>query len=398
MTYRWFLCPLTRVANTRPPYRYDRLLNSRRIVGELCRDRTPTTKELNITSTLHNQLIGLGLIVNPLAAATETQHPTTIDVRMIDIDYPEYSARIPLFTSFFRRTGTPRECSFCAEEYSEINFGAVDNWVDSCHGFIGDWMWKVLQFPSKLGLTCNHEIDFCTTCLGRHIQARLEEYGRSRCDQIACPSVGCNRLLTYDEIRLYTSESTFTIYDRYLNLNALSQFPNFKWCLRPSCGNGQLYDLQDGNVPWGGPLVRCEECDFEMCYTHSIPWHTGQTCEQYNSDQGDPSSQLSREWITGNTKKCPKCKVNIEKGNNCFHMTCEWFSSQGNSHWIFANNKMQTGTCRFEFCWICLAEWKFEYDKNAHRVGCFFRTSDLQPTELSGTNIQDALEHRWQHG
>lgn len=303
--------------------RYGRLLGLRNKVGDLWRDHIPTAKELNSTSALHNQLIDTGLIDNPLSAATTTEPTTSIEARLIDIDFSDYTVRIPLFTSFFRRKVAPIECSFCAEDFYEINFGSVDAWVESCRGFRGDWMWEVLQFPFRLGVACNHEIDFCTGCLGRHVQARLEEHGRSRCDQIACPSGGCKRLLTYDEIRLYTSESTFAIYDQYLNVNALSQFPNFRWCLRPGCENGQLYDLEDGNVPWGGPLVRCEECAFNMCYTHSVPWHKGQTCKQYSSDQGDPSSQLSREWITGNTKKCPKCKVDIEKGNNCFHMTCE---------------------------------------------------------------------------
>lgn len=40
-----------------------------------------------------------------------------------------------------------------------------------------------------------------------------------------------------------------------------------------------------------------------------------------------------------NTKDCPKCNVVIEKNGGCNHMTC------------------RSGSCKFEFCWICLGPW-----------------------------------------
>lgn len=115
-------------------------------------------------------------------------------------------------------------------------------------------------------------------------------------------------------------------YDRYLNLNALSQYPNFRWCLRPGCSSGQLYD-EDGPLD---PQVRCEECTFEMCFNHSMPWHEGQTCEQFDSmrQHGDPEFQQTQDWIAQNTKRCPNCRENIQKGEACFHMTCKCWRRQ----------------------------------------------------------------------
>ena len=62
-----------------------------------------------------------------------------------------------------------------------------------------------------------------------------------------------------------------------------------------------------------------------MCYNHSLPWHEGLTCEQYDSmkEHGDPSFGQTEEWINQNTKRCPSCRANIQKGEACFHMTCE---------------------------------------------------------------------------
>jgi len=62
-----------------------------------------------------------------------------------------------------------------------------------------------------------------------------------------------------------------------------------------------------------------------MCYRHSIPWHKGLTCEQLDStrEHGDPEFRQTQDWIAQNTKPCPGCKENIQKGEYCFHMTCK---------------------------------------------------------------------------
>jgi len=42
-------------------------------------------------------------------------------------------------------------------------------------------------------------------------------------------------------------------------------------------------------------------------------------------------------WISTNTKDCPKCQANIEKNGGCNHMTCK--------------------KCKNDFCWVCLGPW-----------------------------------------
>jgi hypothetical protein len=62
-----------------------------------------------------------------------------------------------------------------------------------------------------------------------------------------------------------------------------------------------------------------------MCFNHSVAWHQGQTCAQYDSVKahGDPDYQKTADWIKKNTKPCPKCRRSIQKGEMCFHMTCK---------------------------------------------------------------------------
>lgn len=95
---------------------------------------------------------------------------------------------------------------------------------------------------------------------------------------------------------------------------------NFRWCLRSGCDNGALYDADDTRI-------QCIECRFSMCYKHQTPWHTGFTCDEYDSQRkhGDPDYQKTQRWIQENTKSCPGCSVSILKDEGCFHMTCEYY-------------------------------------------------------------------------
>ncbi|UJR32731.1 hypothetical protein I4U23_020190 [Adineta vaga] len=53
------------------------------------------------------------------------------------------------------------------------------------------------------------------------------------------------------------------------------------------------------------------------------------------------------EWITQNTKECPKCHFRIEKNDGCDHMTCI--------------------KCHYEFCWSCRADFDLIRKNGNHR-------------------------------
>jgi hypothetical protein len=117
-------------------------------------------------------------------------------------------------------------------------------------------------------------------------------------------------------------------YEKFLLQNFLSKEPNFRWCLRQGCGNGQIYQTSPRN-----PKISCEVCGFEMCFKHQVPWHNEMTCGEYDDSKthGDPRFQQTQQLIASSTKQCPNpaCKVPIQKGEACFHMTCKLLSSRG---------------------------------------------------------------------
>ena len=72
----------------------------------------------------------------------------------------------------------------------------------------------------------------------------------------------------------------------------------------------------------------------------------GQWCEL----TGGKNDKLNQLWLIKNTKKCPKCKIDIEKNNGCMHMTCRH--------------------CKYEFCWVCIGDWKEHGQATGGFYGC----------------------------
>lgn len=64
------------------------------------------------------------------------------------------------------------------------------------------------------------------------------------------------------------------------------------------------------------------------------------------SDGGDLANAL---WVAANTKRCPKCKLPIEKNEGCNHMSCR--------------------KCRYEFCWVCMQDWNL----HSQNTGGYFQ-------------------------
>lgn len=86
------------------------------------------------------------------------------------------------------------------------------------------------------------------------------------------------------------------------------------------------------------PIVSCPK-DHQFCYGCQYENHLPCPCwvvSHWIKKCQDDSE--TAHWLEANTHGCPKCQASIEKNGGCNHMTCP--------------------TCKYEFCWICLNEWK----------------------------------------
>ncbi|KAK3114672.1 hypothetical protein LTR53_006758, partial [Teratosphaeriaceae sp. CCFEE 6253] len=139
---------------------------------------------------------------------------------------------------------------------------------------------------------------------------------------------------------------------------ALGSLHDFAWCLKPNCGNGQLN-------PENNNYMHCQHCHYKQCLKHNVPWHTGETCDQYEyrtfGMQAEEEEKKTQAMLDEVSKKCPgdKCGWRIQKTDGCDHMTCK--------------------KCKWEFCWQCLASQKEikRVGNTAHAGSCKFHSTNL---------------------
>ncbi|KAF4987863.1 hypothetical protein FDECE_15272, partial [Fusarium decemcellulare] len=211
-----------------------------------------------------------------------------------------------------------RECIICAETYTNIDDFPFPHILPEC--------------------STHHSMDTCRACLTRYLESRVRSQGTSTWEQLRCPRPGCEHVYTHEQVRCLADAGTFALYDEHGLHSTLAKHPSFRRCLGPGCSNGQIYEVLDGGESSTRNKMECSVCGFAMCFKHQCPWHEGSSCDDYDSGRRQ-SVQMLQVWLANNTKACPgpHCGVPIEKNRGCFHMTCT--------------------SCRFEFCWECLADW-----------------------------------------
>jgi ariadne-1 len=95
--------------------------------------------------------------------------------------------------------------------------------------------------------------------------------------------------------------------------------------------------VKDKELPRIVPTVQCD-CGHFFCFGCSLNDHQPAPCSLVKKwlKKCEDDSETAN-WISANTKECPKCHSTIEKNGGCNHMTCR--------------------KCRHEFCWMCMGVW-----------------------------------------
>lgn len=91
----------------------------------------------------------------------------------------------------------------------------------------GDQKNTILAFsPHPPTYSCEHPIQTCRECMQRWLASELAGKGWK---SLHCPE--CREELDYEDVRRGASEETKEKYDRQITLHALSEDPDFAWCL-----------------------------------------------------------------------------------------------------------------------------------------------------------------------
>lgn len=174
---------------------------------------------------------------------------------------------------------------------------------------------------------CGHA--FCVECWAAHFAVRVADGGARR---IACMEFRCGAAVPAETIDAVLkaengSEGAAAQYARSMLESYVEDNANVRWCPSvPHCGNA---------VRVGGDKlveVRCA-CGQAFCFACCEAPHSPATCEMWRKWKAKANDDSeTNNWITANTKPCPKCGKSVEKNGGCNLVSC---------------------TCGQCFCWLC---------------------------------------------
>jgi len=181
---------------------------------------------------------------------------------------------------------------------------------------------------------CEHL--YCNECWSSYLRNKIVDDGVG--SMIFCPETACDvlvdsltvcRLLKDDKKAQKTYN--YLVSDNFVTKNCL-----MKWCPAPDCPNAIKVDTADAKP------AACN-CGHTFCFSCAQNWHSPVSCKllkKWIKKCQDDSETAN--WMSSNTKDCPKCDSTIEKNGGCNHMICR--------------------KCKYDFCWMCLKEWKSHND------------------------------------
>lgn len=205
---------------------------------------------------------------------------------------------------------------------------------------------------TMLAMPCGHA--FCHDCWYDFCMNAIKD-GPS-CVTTTCPEAACTEIVTEDEMKTALGDDTpalqkFYSYQlrSYVECNDLARWCPGKGCERVACAVSAAAMEAEGNI------AHCDKCVQSFCLVCGEEPHAPVACKdlaKWNEKCRNESETAN--WILANTKSCPKCVSRIEKNQGCNHMTCQ--------------------RCKYEFCWICMGDWK---DHGAN-TGGYYKCSRFQ--------------------
>ncbi|RMZ91801.1 hypothetical protein DV736_g979, partial [Chaetothyriales sp. CBS 134916] len=206
-------------------------------------------------------------------------------------------------------------------------------------------------------MKCNHR--YCTGCYSQYLTQKVREEGEAA--RIQCPREGCSRIVDGKSLRLLVRDDVMMRYNVLLTRTYVDDKDNLKWCPAPECEYAIDCPIKKRDMSRIVPTVRCSH-EHAFCFGCTLADHQPAPCGLVKKwlKKCEDDSETSN-WISANTKECPKCQSTIEKNGGCNHMICR--------------------KCKHEFCWMCMGPW-LEHGTSWYNCNRY--------TEKSGADARDA--------
>uniref|UniRef100_A0A665U4J5 Ankyrin repeat and IBR domain-containing protein 1 n=1 Tax=Echeneis naucrates TaxID=173247 RepID=A0A665U4J5_ECHNA len=282
---------------------------------------------------------------------------------------------------------TPRTTRSSVSSPDQISLVPADEEASLC----GICMSSISIFEEPVDMSCGHE--FCRACWEGFLNLKIQE---GEAHNIFCPAFDCYQLVPVEVIESVVSREMDR---RYLQFDIKAFVENnsaIRWCPVAGCeravrlntqGPGTSTSdtlsfplLQAPAVDCGRGHLFCWECQGEAhepcdCETWKLwlqkvtemrPEELAGVSEAYE----DAANCL---WLLTNSKSCANCKSPIQKNEGCNHMQC--------------------AKCKYDFCWICLEEWK----KHSSSTGGYYRCTRyeiIQQVEEQSKEMTEEAEKK----
>ena len=165
--------------------------------------------------------------------------------------------------------------------------------------------------------------------------------------KVKCIDPKCEREIKEEEIMEFlTDEAIKEKFRKFKRQKLLMLNENARFCPVIDCEGYMIGSRLK-------PKLECPECKFVICFDCSKPWHGYFTkCSSaQNAENMDEDDKKYHQWeLNKDVKKCPKCRMRIEKNEGCNHMTCI--------------------SCKYEFCWICKGKYTSSHFDAWNIFGC----------------------------
>lgn len=228
-------------------------------------------------------------------------------------------------------------------------------------------MCSISVFEDPVDMPCGH--DFCRGCWESFLNLKIQE---GEAHNIFCPAYECFQLVPVDIIESVVSKEMDKRYLQFDIKAFVENNPAIKWCPTAGCERAVRLTKQGSN-PSGSdtlsfPLLRAPAVDCGkghlFCWECLGEAHEPCDCQTWKNWLQKITEMKPEElvgvseayedaanclWLLTNSKPCANCKSPIQKNEGCNHMQC--------------------AKCKYDFCWICLEEWK----KHSSSTGGYYR-------------------------
>ncbi|KAI9779005.1 MAG: hypothetical protein M1816_003782 [Peltula sp. TS41687] len=182
-------------------------------------------------------------------------------------------------------------------------------------------------------MRCGHR--YCVGCYQHYLAQKIR--GEGEAARIQCPKEGCHCIVDSKSLELLVTEELKGRYRILLTRTYIDDKDHMKWCPAPECEFAVDCPISKWQLDKIVPTVMCQ-CGHSFCFGCTLNDHRPCPCALVKKwlKKCEDDSETSN-WISANTKECPKCHSTIEKNGGCNHMTCR--------------------KCKYEFCWMCMGVW-----------------------------------------